>query len=154
MSNHDPIAYTYEADVHCPACSEARFGRDGDGFIASQVVDREGNEPGAIAPWDETPSEGLYCGDCHTEIAPHRAHVATETSPRQGGLGMLITETRTIEHYNGFEIRLDRRDYGHTHFVWLYWRKPSDAAWQSAGDPWRGRTIPKRDLEAILGKVA
>ena len=24
----DPIAYTYEADTHCPACAVARFGRE------------------------------------------------------------------------------------------------------------------------------
>jgi len=23
----EPIAYTYEADLHCPSCTEERFGR-------------------------------------------------------------------------------------------------------------------------------
>jgi len=27
MSHLDPIAYTYEADYHCPSCTEVRFGR-------------------------------------------------------------------------------------------------------------------------------
>jgi hypothetical protein len=66
---YEPIAYTYEADVHCPSCAETRFGRDDDGWIASGVVDAEGNEPGAIAPWDEWQDgtdepQTLACGTC------------------------------------------------------------------------------------------
>ncbi len=58
MGKYDPIAYTYEADIHCPDCAEARFGRGPDGFIASLAaptlpIDREGNLVGAVAPWDE-----------------------------------------------------------------------------------------------------
>lgn len=26
--SHDPIAFTYEADVHCPSCTFERFGRE------------------------------------------------------------------------------------------------------------------------------
>jgi hypothetical protein len=62
-AGHDPIAYTYEADVHCPSCTFKRF-PNGEG------TDREGNQVGAIAPWDETDEAGEYCGDCHGEIAP------------------------------------------------------------------------------------
>lgn len=81
-----PIAFTYEADVHCPAHTFARFGQ---ATIHSFVFgidipypwppddarDNEGNEIGAIAPWDdwctgcqdneppESSRHGLYCGD-------------------------------------------------------------------------------------------
>lgn len=75
MGSHDPIAYTYEADHHCPPCAEKRFGRTDDGFIAgqnadgSESIDSEGNPVGIIAPWDEWCSgepgcETLVCGDC------------------------------------------------------------------------------------------
>lgn len=58
----DPIAYTYNAEHHCPECTERKFGRCYEGHIACghtptsswiEVTDDEGNEPGAIAPWDE-----------------------------------------------------------------------------------------------------
>ena len=76
MSHLDPIAYTYDADVHCSDCAMERFGQ----CIAHQsisccVTDSEGNEPGAIAPWDEwwEPSESgrqsLVCTDCGEVIA-------------------------------------------------------------------------------------
>ena len=39
MGTHDPIAYTYEADTHCPACAEQRFGRSARGFIAEDATD-------------------------------------------------------------------------------------------------------------------
>lgn len=66
---HDPIAYTYEADTHCPGCALQRFGRCAEhGQIACCVSDSEGNEPGAVAPWDEwhpaTRCEFLVCGTC------------------------------------------------------------------------------------------
>ena len=70
MRNCDPIAYTYEADVHCPKCAEARFGIcDDHGQIACCVEDREGNRPGVIAPWDEwvhdlSQPDILMCGTC------------------------------------------------------------------------------------------
>jgi hypothetical protein len=71
---HGPIAYTYEADYHCPACTLARFGRGSCGFIATSAedgcescLDSEGNPVGVIAPWDEWaegPGESLVCGTC------------------------------------------------------------------------------------------
>ena len=72
MSVHDPIAYTYEADYHCPRCTEARFGRDETGTIAPQEtsIDSEGNPVGAVFSWDEwwEPTEPghqtLTCTDC------------------------------------------------------------------------------------------
>ena len=70
MTGHlDPIAYTYEADYHCPACAFARFGRDSHGFVPEGAEDDGGNPVGAVAPWDEWFSVGygpqvLVCGDC------------------------------------------------------------------------------------------
>ena len=69
---HNPIAYTYEADHHCPDCAEERFGRcDEHAQIACCVKDNEGNEPGAVFSWTEWQSfsgecESLACGDCHS----------------------------------------------------------------------------------------
>jgi hypothetical protein len=75
MADHDPIAYTYEADYHCPACTEERFGRTDDGYIAGENADgtvsedTEGNAVGAVFPWDEwcqgtDEAETLACSDC------------------------------------------------------------------------------------------
>jgi hypothetical protein len=67
---HDPIAYTYEADYHCPACTEERFGRGPDGrWIAEGCEDNEDNPVGVVAPWDEwvqgtDECETLACGTC------------------------------------------------------------------------------------------
>lgn len=58
---HDPIAYTYEADHHCETCAEARFGRDEHGEITG--TDNEGNEVGAMAPWDEWYANEVYMGE-------------------------------------------------------------------------------------------
>lgn len=70
MSNHDPIAYTYEADWHCPECAIARFGEDEHGFVPENAEDNEGNSIGAVSPWDEWwnldgECEALSCSDCH-----------------------------------------------------------------------------------------
>lgn len=68
---HDPVAYTYEADYHCESCAEERFGRDKSGWITGR--DNEGNEVGAVAPWDEWYANDVYegkasavlvCGTC------------------------------------------------------------------------------------------
>jgi hypothetical protein len=66
----DPIAYTYEADHHCPACTFERFGRDEHGFPPEDAKDGEGNPIGVVAPWDEWQNIGeegfqtLACSDC------------------------------------------------------------------------------------------
>lgn len=88
------LAYTYEADVHCPACTIARFGRDKSGraWPPEDARDREGNPLGAIFPWDDTclggedadrtwiadPETGretahctLACGTCGRTIDDH-----------------------------------------------------------------------------------
>lgn len=84
MSSHDPIAYTYDADTHCPPCAELRFGRTPDGFIAGEDADGRpqydawDSPVGAIAPWEEwcEPSEvgvvTLSCGTCGGIIEQHR----------------------------------------------------------------------------------
>lgn len=70
-ARHDPIGYTYDADVHCPGCAIARFGKeDGRPWVRGDAVDHEGNPIGVIAPWDETAPEGEYCGTCGGQIAP------------------------------------------------------------------------------------
>lgn len=63
----EPIAYTYEADYHCPGCAAIDFGVDASGDIVG--VDSEGNEIGIVAPWDEWQQftgepEVLACGTC------------------------------------------------------------------------------------------
>jgi hypothetical protein len=77
---HDPIAYTYEADHHCPDCAFKRFGRDEAGFVPEDAEDGEGNLVGALAPWDEwyDPDGGeqvLACGTCGTEIDIYNGEV-------------------------------------------------------------------------------
>ena len=64
---HTPIAYTYEADYHCPACAEAKFGLDSNGYITG--IDFEGNNVGVVAPWDEWyqldyGTQTLNCSNC------------------------------------------------------------------------------------------
>lgn len=69
--SHQPIAYTYEADHHCPECAEERFGRCKEhGQIACCVTDSEGNEPGAEFSWDEHTC-GVTCGTCGETILDH-----------------------------------------------------------------------------------
>lgn len=75
MSHLDPIAYTYEADYHCPGCTFERFGMDDQGFVPDNATDREGNLVGAVAPWDEwwecqaTFPQSLVCSTCNGVIA-------------------------------------------------------------------------------------
>ena len=81
-----PIAYTYDADTHCPDCATARFGkepRERGGFYPwppEDARDSEGNEVGAIAPWDDWCNGEaddvctLACGDCLAIIAIHGPH--------------------------------------------------------------------------------
>lgn len=69
MSSGDPIAYTYEADYHCPPCAFARFGKDEHGTVPESARDGEDNPVGAVAPWDEWQQgtgerEVLACGTC------------------------------------------------------------------------------------------
>ena len=81
------IAYTYDADVHCPACTRkalargtitaapiwnieppaTRRGRAA--VIADMLFDSNGNEVGAMFSTDECP-EAVMCADCGREVAP------------------------------------------------------------------------------------
>lgn len=74
------IGYTYEADVHCPVCSERdaavgiltrkpplHLGTDMHG-LAHDLVDREGNRIGVLLDIDEAAQSLTHCGDCHEEL--------------------------------------------------------------------------------------
>lgn len=95
MPGHEPIAYVYDADHHCPECAEERFGRDAHGDITG--TDGEGNEVGIIAPWDDSWADNaryegrritrLGCGTCLRTIAVvriHRADDATAAAEKGG----------------------------------------------------------------------
>ena len=56
------IGYTYEADVHCVACTMLRFLDD------PNAVDDEGNQVHPIFSTDEGSPDGDYCADCLVEI--------------------------------------------------------------------------------------
>jgi predicted RNA-binding Zn-ribbon protein involved in translation (DUF1610 family) len=73
-----PIAYTFEADTHCPACTVERFGTEpGRSWPTDDAEDSEGNRLGVIFPWDEwcEPSapglQVLGCGTCGGTIEKH-----------------------------------------------------------------------------------
>ena len=73
ITNPNPIAATYEADIHCIACAEQRFGQAlyESGHLGAKIAeDSEGNQPGLIYSWDyEQPEEGPnHCGTCGDEI--------------------------------------------------------------------------------------
>jgi len=102
---HDPIAYTYEADTHCPGCTEERFGRGARGFIAEDATDSEGNPVGVIAPWDEWYNVGegnqtLACGTCGEVIETYEEGPSEDdvTCPDPAGpffyLGRKVAESR------------------------------------------------------------
>ena len=70
-----PIAYTYEADIHCPDCAEKAFGRCTDGLIERcNVADDEAIEPFAIYDFMEH-DKVISCGTCrelfHDERTPY-----------------------------------------------------------------------------------
>ena len=90
------IAYTYEADVHCPACTRKAAKNmvvdhahpHGVGFsaldsfgIEYDTVDREGN---LIHPVFDTDEHGFtHCGDCHSEIPAREASTKDKPSAYQ-----------------------------------------------------------------------
>lgn len=75
------IAYSFEADVHCPACTQQAAGMtvshthpNAIGFstldsfgIEYDTVDREGNLIRPVFNIDE--HEFTHCGDCREELA-------------------------------------------------------------------------------------
>lgn len=70
------IAYTFEADVHCPACTRERFksqaldGLSNDDFdqhwLRTDLTDRESNPIHPVFSTDE--HKFTHCGDCHEEL--------------------------------------------------------------------------------------
>jgi hypothetical protein len=86
-----PIAYTYEADHHCPACARARFGADEHGFPPESARDGEGNPVGAVFSWDEWQNIGegsqtLACGTCGAILDEYEENAgdAVETHEQDG----------------------------------------------------------------------
>lgn len=72
------VAYTYEADFHCIACTRQRFGKhrlahmpsaphdyDNNGIDYKQA-DREGNLVHPVFGSDQSPDSP--CGTCHQEL--------------------------------------------------------------------------------------
>ncbi|MDP2371904.1 hypothetical protein [Rhodoferax sp.] len=71
------IAYTYEADVHCPVCARARFagaqelaGLSNDDFdehwLRMDLIDCEGNPIHPVFDIDE--HDFTHCGTCGEEL--------------------------------------------------------------------------------------
>lgn len=66
----DVVAWTYDADMHCPDCASARFRGQEDFDWADPdagTVDSEGNVPHPVFVSDEGWT-GLVCGTCGTFI--------------------------------------------------------------------------------------
>lgn len=65
MRSIDVVGYAYEAALHCPDCTEKRFG---DLDKIESVQDREGNTPSPVWGDDEPGDCGDYCNDCHEPL--------------------------------------------------------------------------------------
>lgn len=63
-----PIAYTYDADQHCPDHAAERFGTDEHGNVYG--TDTEGNEVHPVFSWEET--DDSYCSECVYEEVRNR----------------------------------------------------------------------------------
>jgi len=74
------VAYTYEADVHCPDCAAhhaftgllrrmppLRLDTDEHG-LAFDLIDREGNPVHPVFSTDERGDSLTHCGDCGAEL--------------------------------------------------------------------------------------
>jgi hypothetical protein len=74
------VAYTYEADVHCPDCTAHRASvgllsrepplnlETDEHGIALDLIDREGNSVRPVFSTDEVLSDYTHCGACHQEL--------------------------------------------------------------------------------------
>lgn len=62
------VAYTYDADTHCPSCAEKRWGLEEHGrWVREDATDREGNTVHPVFSTDEL--EDLeVCGTCREMI--------------------------------------------------------------------------------------
>jgi hypothetical protein len=61
MKAHDIVAWTYDADIHCPHCARLA------GMTKEGVEDSQGNEPHPVFACDEGWSDDV-CGDCGEPI--------------------------------------------------------------------------------------
>ena len=81
------VAYTYEADIHCPACTQARWYRAGfnvdwashvalardsitvdEHQVPFEAIDSEHNKLYRVYPGDEVLLSHHHCGDCRKEL--------------------------------------------------------------------------------------
>lgn len=76
------VAYTYEADVHCPACARKRFApaltgcgpadltqwHEDEHGLPIEATDREGNPVHPVFSTDERGDSLTHCGDCGAEL--------------------------------------------------------------------------------------
>ena len=66
------VAYTFEADVHCPACTARRFGGikwmgdDDEHGVPERATDLEGNRVHPVFVTDE--HNFTHCGTCGEQI--------------------------------------------------------------------------------------
>ncbi len=97
------IAYTYEADLHCPACAQARFG-----FEPEAQTDKEGNRVTPVFSDNECPPGGEYCGTCRDLIQPPWLH-ATTGDLEDYGLDRETYEALREKHYGKGDSPYDRR---------------------------------------------
>jgi hypothetical protein len=104
MNATDVIAYTYEADYHCPDCAIERFGQqEGRSWAREDATDNEGNGVHPVFASDEwwNPGEGnqtLACTDCGRELDYH-----TE-EPDEPEEGDLTTENFCEWFQNGRKV--------------------------------------------------
>ena len=95
--DRDIMAYTYEADYHCPSCTRTRFHWTNKAYgydmglldswgIPDSATDREGNlihpvfntdEWQELSDWyvEENPTQRLICGDCFVTIDEYTATI-------------------------------------------------------------------------------
>lgn len=68
-SKWTPVAYAYEAALHCPTCTQTRFGycATHDHVNTCSTVDREGNALWPVFTWDSD-YLGEYCDDCREAL--------------------------------------------------------------------------------------
>lgn len=109
---HSPIAYTYDADYHCPACAARRFGVDESREVFTDAADSENNPIGAVFAWDEwhEPSEPgrqvLACGTCGGFIAEVGEDLTARDAAREAARWF---ETKTREDGTSFVALRDGR---------------------------------------------
>lgn len=76
-----PIAYVYDQDFHCSACTVHMFGVDDNGRIPTDAEDEWDNPVSVVAPWDvwydpdDDSEQTLSCADCGDILATLPAQV-------------------------------------------------------------------------------